>query len=332
MTGVVEISGAGVALGGRPIVRDVDVSVSSGEVVALLGANGSGQVHAGQGDGRAAPAEHGQHPALRRGPDRLPASGTASATCRSARRSPRACPRRWPRSSPPAGSRVASRSSRCGARTGVAIREALEAVDLADRAHHQVSTLSGGQQQRVLMARTLAGRPELLVLDEPNAGVDLESQQAIANTLATLTAAGATIVVVLHELGPFADLIQRTLDAARGPSGVRRAADRSRATPTTTITTGRPRRRCSAPACGPRSTEGRPDGHPLHPVHDPGADRRSGHRTRRTGGRHLPRPAPAVPDGRRHRARLRHRRRARPAHRHLPHVHGRRRRRSSARC
>jgi zinc transport system ATP-binding protein len=98
----------------------------------------------------------------------------------------------------------------------VAIREALEAVDLLDRAQHQVSTLSGGQQQRVLMARTLAGKPELLVLDEPNAGVDLESQQAIANTLATLTGAGATIVVVLHELGPFADLIQRTLMMREG--------------------------------------------------------------------------------------------------------------------
>ena len=66
------------------------------------------------------------------------------------------------------------------------------------------------------MARTLAGRPELLVLDEPNAGVDLESQQAIANTLGALTAAGATIVVVLHELGPFADLIQRTLVLREG--------------------------------------------------------------------------------------------------------------------
>src|SRR6478752_5549492 len=68
----------------------------------------------------------------------------------------------------------------------VAIREALESVGLADRAHHQVSTLSGGQQQRVLMARTLAGRPDLLVLDEPNAGVDLESQEAIAETLGLL--------------------------------------------------------------------------------------------------------------------------------------------------
>ena len=66
------------------------------------------------------------------------------------------------------------------------------------------------------MARTLAGQPELLVLDEPNAGVDHASQEAIAATLASLTGAGATIVVVLHELGPFADLIQRTLVLREG--------------------------------------------------------------------------------------------------------------------
>jgi len=66
------------------------------------------------------------------------------------------------------------------------------------------------------MARTLAGRPDLLVLDEPNAGVDLESQEAIAETLGLLAGAGATIVVVLHELGPFADLIQRTLVLREG--------------------------------------------------------------------------------------------------------------------
>ena len=52
-----------------------------------------------------------------------------------------------------------------------------------DRAGHSVATLSGGQQQRVLVARTLAGEPELLLLDEPNAGVDADSQERIAATL-----------------------------------------------------------------------------------------------------------------------------------------------------
>ena len=63
-------------------------------------------------------------------------------------------------------------------------------MDLADHARHPVSTLSGGQQQRVLIARTLAGEPELMVLDEPNAGVDLVSQEAIAGTLASMAERG----------------------------------------------------------------------------------------------------------------------------------------------
>jgi zinc transport system ATP-binding protein len=211
----VEINGAGVALGGRPIVRDIDVSVRGGEVVALLGANGSGK-------STLVKAMVGLHP-LSTGSIRLfgknltdfrewhrlgyvPQRSTIAhgvpstvaevvASGRLSRRRPFVPMRREDRA---------------------AIREALETVGLADRAQHSVSTLSGGQQQRVLMARTLAGRPELLVLDEPNAGVDLESQQAIADTLAILTAAGATIVVVLHELGPFAGLIQRTLVLREG--------------------------------------------------------------------------------------------------------------------
>jgi zinc transport system ATP-binding protein len=71
--------------------------------------------------------------------------------------------------------------------------------------------LSGGQQQRVLIARALAGEPDLLVLDEPTAGVDLHSQQTFADALRALVDRGATIVLVAHELGPLAPLIDRTV-------------------------------------------------------------------------------------------------------------------------
>jgi zinc transport system ATP-binding protein len=91
------------------------------------------------------------------------------------------------------------------------IAAALEAVALTDRAGHTVATLSGGQQQRVLVARTLAGEPDLMLLDEPNAGVDHDSQEAIARTLGARAASGASVVVVLHELGPFAPLIDRVV-------------------------------------------------------------------------------------------------------------------------
>jgi zinc transport system ATP-binding protein len=96
------------------------------------------------------------------------------------------------------------------------VTEALETVGLADRSGQLVSTLSGGQQQRVLIARTLAGDPDALFLDEPNAGVDLVSQEAIAATLSARARAGSTLIVVLHELGPLAPVIGRTVVLREG--------------------------------------------------------------------------------------------------------------------
>ncbi|MDF2846867.1 MAG: metal transporter ATP-binding protein [Oerskovia sp.] len=95
-------------------------------------------------------------------------------------------------------------------------REALDRVGLADRAQSAVHELSGGQQQRVLIARALARSPELLILDEPVAGVDQPSQEAFAATLTELTRGGMTVLVVLHELGALAPLIQRCVVLRHG--------------------------------------------------------------------------------------------------------------------
>jgi zinc transport system ATP-binding protein len=96
------------------------------------------------------------------------------------------------------------------------VDHAIDVVGLGGRAGHTVATLSGGQQQRVLVARTLAGEPDLLLLDEPNAGVDHASQMAIAETLGGRADAGASVIVVLHELGPFAPLIDRVVALREG--------------------------------------------------------------------------------------------------------------------
>ena len=97
-----------------------------------------------------------------------------------------------------------------------AVHAAIDAVGLTDKAHDGVATLSGGQQQRALIARALAGEPDLLVLDEPTAGVDLESQQAFADAISGLVARGATVVLVAHELGPMADLVDRAVVMREG--------------------------------------------------------------------------------------------------------------------
>jgi zinc transport system ATP-binding protein len=91
------------------------------------------------------------------------------------------------------------------------VREAIATVGLAGRQRHPVATLSGGQQRRVLIARALAGDPEMLILDEPTAGVDTANQRILADTLARLVATGTTIVLVAHELGPVAGIVSRAV-------------------------------------------------------------------------------------------------------------------------
>ncbi|MGY5883643.1 metal ABC transporter ATP-binding protein [Modestobacter lacusdianchii] len=88
---------------------------------------------------------------------------------------------------------------------------ALEGAGLAGFDRRLLAELSGGQQRRALLARALAGDPELLLLDEPTAGVDAASQRVVASTLAGLATTGAAVVVVLHELGPLAEVVTRTV-------------------------------------------------------------------------------------------------------------------------
>jgi zinc transport system ATP-binding protein len=207
---VLALHQVGIALGGRPIVRDVGFEVGPGQVVAILGANGSGKSTLVKALVGLNPVSHGQVTLFgtplasfahweRVGyvPQSSPTAGGVPSTVREVVTSGRVS-RRTP-------FRPLSRADRAS------VAAALDAVGLTDRAAHTVSTLSGGQQQRVLVARTLAGEPDLLLLDEPNAGVDHDSQEAIARTLADRAAAGASVLVVLHELGPFAPLIDRVV-------------------------------------------------------------------------------------------------------------------------
>jgi zinc transport system ATP-binding protein len=207
---VVEVLDGAVELGGRPILRGIDATIRAGEVLAVLGANGSGKstlvrmmmglVPACRGEVRlfGTPSKdfHDWH---RVGfvPQRATAASGVPATVREVVSSGRLSRRR-----PFVPQRRADRE---------AVDRAIEAVGLAGQEHDGVSTLSGGQQQRVLIARALAGVPDLLVLDEPTAGVDVQSQQAFADALRTLVDRGATVVLVAHELGPLGPLVDRAV-------------------------------------------------------------------------------------------------------------------------
>ncbi len=206
----VQLTGGTVAIAGRPVLRGVDLTVASGEFVALMGANGSGKttlvrtltgllpLTAGELSLFGTPFD--QYDAWSRigfVPQRASAASGVPTSVWEVVASGRLTRRRLLR---PLG-----RADRA------AVDHALDVVGLADRRHDGVTTLSGGQQQRVLIARALAGEPELLVLDEPTAGVDLPSQQALADALGRLKADGATVVLVAHELGPLAPLVDRAV-------------------------------------------------------------------------------------------------------------------------
>lgn len=87
----------------------------------------------------------------------------------------------------------------------------LETVGMADYAHRQIGHLSGGQQQRVFLARALAQEARLYFMDEPFAGVDASSEQAILDVLRALDRAGRTVICVHHDLQTVADRFEHAL-------------------------------------------------------------------------------------------------------------------------
>ena len=81
-----------------------------------------------------------------------------------------------------------------------AVAWALEQVGLTEMARRSVWALSGGQRQRALLARALVRRPALLVLDEPTAGLDAATHEALLRTVDVLRRDGLTLLVVTHRL------------------------------------------------------------------------------------------------------------------------------------
>lgn len=207
---VFDLRGLTIGYGDRAVVRDIDLAVRPGEAVAVVGANGSGKTTLVRGLLGLAQLQKGsldlfgiRHDRFRQRwrigyvPQRhsiggvIPSSvGEVVASGRLARRS------------------IFGRRRPADA---AAVRAALAQVGLSDRARDPVSTLSGGQQRRVLIARALASEPDVLVMDEPTAGVDADTRQALARTLESLASTGSTMLIVTHDVAPFADLVTRVL-------------------------------------------------------------------------------------------------------------------------
>ena len=211
---VISVAGASVSYEGRPALTDVDLQIGPAEVVAVLGANGSGKSTLVRALLGLVPLQAGRvelfgvelgrfrdWPRIGYVPQRAGAATGVPATVREVVATGRLALRGLRRARP------ADRE---------AVQRAIAAVGLEERADDSVGTLSGGQQQRVLIARALTCSPQLLVLDEPTAGVDAAAQQALAAALEVLVDDGATVVLVTHELGPLQELITRAVTLADG--------------------------------------------------------------------------------------------------------------------
>lgn len=201
---------------GRPILRGVDLEVEAGEVVAILGANGSGKstlvrtllgltpVLAGSLRLFGAPAGRFRDRArIGYVPQRDTVGGGVPATVEEVVAAGRLGRRRL-------------LGPVLRAPDHAVVAHAIATVGLEEKAGRPVNTLSGGQQRRALIARALAGEPDLLVMDEPLAGVDQPNVEILVRTLRELVERGMTLLLVTHELASVASLVDRAVVLRHG--------------------------------------------------------------------------------------------------------------------
>jgi zinc transport system ATP-binding protein len=178
---LVSMRGAGVSRAGRWLVRGVDLDVRRGEIVTLIGPNGSGKSTTARTAVGVLKADEGsvtRVAGLTVGyvPQKLAIDWTLPLTV----------------------GRMMSLTNRPSAEE---IDAALEAVGVAHLKDAQVQTLSGGEFQRALLARALARKPDLLVLDEPVQGVDFSGEVALYRLIREIrdrTSCG--ILLISHDL------------------------------------------------------------------------------------------------------------------------------------
>ena len=210
----VAITNLGVSLGGVPILRDVSMVVEEHEIVALLGGNGSGKTTLIRALLGLVPHVHGE----------IDLFGTPLAQFRDwsrigyvPQRASVSMHSTTVRELVSSGTLSTRRPFTRLGRTGRArITEVIDRVGLTQKADDAFVHLSGGQQQRVLIARALVSSPTLLVMDEPFAGVDLATQQRLADLVGSLHDEGMTVLVVLHETEVFAPLLDRAVVLREG--------------------------------------------------------------------------------------------------------------------
>lgn len=186
---VIEVEALNVAYGDFPAVKDLSFQVQRGELYALLGTNGAGKTSALEvieGHRRASSGTvrvFGKNPTDRaavrpRMGIMLQESGFA------------------------ADLTVAESIRLIGRLSGRSdtVKRVLEVVDLTSKADTRVAQLSGGEKRRLDFATAVYGRPELIILDEPTTGLDIQSRDALWAAVEQLRMDGSTIILTTHYL------------------------------------------------------------------------------------------------------------------------------------
>jgi zinc transport system ATP-binding protein len=208
---VIEAEDLAYAYRTHPVLDGVGFRVGPGEFVALAGPNGSGKTtllrlllgldRPDRGHVRllgSDPAELGDRWRVGYVPQRVVLPETLPATVVEVVTAGRLARRGWWR--------------RPNAADRAAVDHAIESVALGDLRRRLVQQLSGGQQQRVLIAKALVSEPDVLILDEPVAGVDVAAQQLFRAALVHLVDNhGTAVLLVSHELGAVAGDLDRVL-------------------------------------------------------------------------------------------------------------------------
>lgn len=199
MSAAVELSGVGVAYGATWALANVDLSIGDGDLVGIVGPSGAGkttllklllgEIRPTTGEirfARLASGRRGGKPAVGYVPQLEASERTFPLTVQGAVELGAA-----------AGSSRVPWFSRAERAAAAAALDRLGIGDLAGRGLHE---LSGGQFQRVLVARALVAGPQLLLLDEPTSGIDLQTRADMLGLVGELHSQGLTVVLTTHDL------------------------------------------------------------------------------------------------------------------------------------
>lgn len=205
MTTAVNVDHVVVSYGDVVALDDASLAVASGRVTGLIGMNGSGKSTLFKSIIGAIRPERGS---VRIG-DMAPAAARASGRVAYV---PQSEDVDWTFPISVRDVVMMGRYGRLGttrrarAADRAAVEQALERVELAELGDRQIGALSGGQKKRAFVARCIAQDSELLLLDEPFAGVDQRSEAMIVRLLRELADAGRTVLVSTHDLHALPDL------------------------------------------------------------------------------------------------------------------------------